>query len=209
MTTPSDNIYRNVIVGARSNPITATVELDAFDEEFAAEANEVLKNAAEVARALIGAHQAAVAFLIQKDWRSIRKYFSLSEKYRDWAEYAAPAVGFGIYGWLLEQDHPIRLTQAELEGHPEWKAFGNEVSKHPPMRGWLAAPLLDRKGVNWGLFQLSDKYEGDFTEADEHRFLQLVQLVSLALELLWEVRNLKKGIAMSGQENQANSSPTG
>lgn len=197
MTTPPShgNIYRNVTVGATSNPLTATVELDVFDEEFAAEANEILKNAAEVARDLIGTHQSAVAFLINKDWRSIRKYFSLSEKYSDWSEYATPAVGFGIYGWLLEQDRPIRMTQAELETHPEWKAFGNEVEKHPPMRGWLAAPIRDRKGVNWGLFQLSDKYEGDFTEDDERSFLQLVQLVSLALEALWEVRTLKKGKA--------------
>jgi len=189
------NSYRNVVVGAMSNPLTATVELDAFDEAFAAEANEVLKNTAEVARALIGAHQAAIAFMIHKDWRSMRKYFSLSEKYRAWADYTTPAVGYGIHGWLLEQDHPIRMTQAELEAHPEWKAFGTESDKHPPMRGWLAAPLLDRNGVNWGLFQLSDKYEGDFTEVDEQRFVQLVYLASLTLEALWEIRNLRKGIA--------------
>jgi GAF domain-containing protein len=190
-----NNIYRNVTTGATSNPLTATVELDIFDEEFAAEANEVLKNAAETARALIGAHQAAVAFLINKDWRSIRKYFSLSEKYIEWADYTTPAVGLGIHGWLLDQNQPIRMSQAELEAHPQWKAFGDEAAKHPPMRGWLAAPILDRKGVNWGLFQLSDKYEGDFTEEDERCFLQLVQLVSLTLEALWEVRTLKKGKA--------------
>lgn len=93
---PHHNIYRNAIAGAQSNPLTKTIELDAFDEEFAAEANEVLKNAAEIARALIGAHQAAVAFVIQKDWRSMRKYFSLSEKYTDWADYTTPAVGSGF-----------------------------------------------------------------------------------------------------------------
>lgn len=196
--TSHHNIYRNAIAGAQSNPLTKTIELDVFDEEFAASANGVLKNAAEVARALIGAHQAAIAFVIQKDWRSMRKYFSLSEKYCDWAEYTTPAVGFGIHKWLLEQDRVVRMTQAELEAHPEWKAFGTEAGKHPPMRGWLAAPLLDRNGVNWGLFQLSDKYEGDFTEEDERSFVQLAGLVSLALEALWEVRNLKKARAADG-----------
>lgn len=94
MSAPSShtNTYRNALVGAMSNPLTATIELDAYDEEFAASANEVLKNAAEVARALIGAHQSAVAFMIQKDWRSMRKYFSLSEKYRDWAGYSTPQL---------------------------------------------------------------------------------------------------------------------
>lgn len=196
--TSRHNIYRNAIAGAQSNPLTKTIELDVFDEEFAADANEILKNAAEVARALIGAHQAAVAFVIQKDWRSMRKYFSLSEKYLDWAEYLTPAVGFGIHKWLLEQDRVVRMTQAELEAHPEWTAFGTEAGKHPPMRGWLAAPLLDRNGVNWGLFQLSDKYEGDFTEEDERSFVQLAGLVSLALEALWEVRNLKKARVAEG-----------
>lgn len=86
-----------------------------------------------------------------------------------------------------------------MEAHPEWKAFGTESDKHPPMRGWLAAPLMDRNGENWGLFQLSDKYEGDFTEADEQLFLQLVSLVSLALEGLWEVRNLKKAQAQAAE----------
>lgn len=201
MSAPSShtNTYRNALFGAMSNPLTATIELDAYDEEFAASANEVLKNAAEVARALIGAHQSAVAFMIQKDWRSMRKYFSLSEKYRDWAGYSTPATGFGIHKWLLDQDRPIRLTQVEMEAHPEWKAFGTESDKHPPMRGWLAAPLMDRNGENWGLFQLSDKYEGDFTEADEQLFLQLVSLVSLALEGLWEVRNLKKAQAQAAE----------
>ena len=118
MSAPSShtNTYRNALVGAMSNPLTATIELDAYDEEFAASANEVLKNAAEVARALIGAHQSAVAFMIPKDWRSMRST-SLSEKYRDWAGYSTPATGFGIHKWLLDQDRSSGLTQAEMEAH--------------------------------------------------------------------------------------------
>ncbi|MGH9939928.1 MAG: response regulator transcription factor, partial [Blastocatellia bacterium] len=34
------------------------------------------------------------------------------------------------------------------------------------MRGWLAAPLTLRDGRNLGLIQLSDKYDGEFTEQD-------------------------------------------
>ncbi len=63
------------------------------------------------------------------------------------------------------------------------------------MRGWLAAPLIDRQGTNWGLVQLSDKYEGEFTEEDERRFVQFVRLISMHLETLWEVRNLQKANA--------------
>lgn len=162
-------------------------------EAFAAAANEVLSHAVELVRALIGVHQAAIAIIVEHDWKTVRKFFSLSEKYAPWADYHTAAVGFGIHGWLIRENKPIRLSQAALEAHPEWKNFGRELGKHPPMRGWLAAPLIDREGKNWGLFQLSDKYAGDFTATDERHFIDLTALVSSNLEALWQVRNLKKG----------------
>ncbi|MBC8076460.1 MAG: GAF domain-containing protein [Chloroflexales bacterium] len=187
---PTSNVYQNAIVGATPNPLIE--QPDAIDEAFAAEANHVLSTSVELIRALIGAHQSAAAILVQKDWSSIRKFFSLSEKYAAWATYHTPATGYGIHAWLLEYNQSVRLTQAELEAHPAWKGFGTEAGKHPPMRGWLAAPLIDRSGVNWGLLQLSDKYEGEFTADDEQRFVQFAGLVSITLEALWEVRNLRK-----------------
>jgi DNA-binding response OmpR family regulator len=50
------------------------------------------------------------------------------------------------------------------------------------MRGWLAAPLTARDGRNLGLIQLSDKYEGEFTEQDEATLAQLARLGSIAIE---------------------------
>jgi GAF domain-containing protein len=184
------NIYRNVVTGATPNPVMPNP--DAIDAEFAASANEVLERAVELIRLLIGAHQSAIAIVVQQDWSSVRKYFSLSEKYAAWSEYRTPATGYGTHGWLLRDNRPVRLTQAELEAHPEWKNFGTEAGKHPPMRGWLAAPILDRAGNNWGLLQLSDKYEGEFSAEDERRFVQFAELVSLHLETLWELRDLRK-----------------
>ncbi|MEQ8676019.1 MAG: GAF domain-containing protein [Aggregatilineales bacterium] len=185
------NVYKNAITGATENPVIQNP--DAIDETFAQSANETLHNAAELARVLIGAHQSAIAIIVEGDWSSVRKYFSLSEKYVEWKDYSAPAVGYGIHNWILQHNQPVRYTQAELEAHPEWKNFGKESSKHPPMRGWLAAPLVDSTGKNWGVFQLSDKNEGDFTEADEAHFVMLARLVSQTLEALWQVRNMQKG----------------
>jgi GAF domain-containing protein len=170
---------------------------DAVDEAFAEAANQVLSAAADLVRDLVGAHQSAIAIVVQKDWGSVRKYFSLSPKYADWAQYRTPARGYGIHAWMLEHNAPVRLTQAELEAHPEWKGFGAEAASHPPMRGWMAAPLVDRQGVNWGLIQLSDKYEGDFTAEDERHFVQFAHLISLHLETLWELRNVRKASAGS------------
>ncbi|GAB4210067.1 MAG: hypothetical protein OHK0022_42400 [Roseiflexaceae bacterium] len=184
------NVYQNAVTGASINPVMP--DPDAIDQEFAAAANQMLQTAVETIRILVGAHQGAAAIVVQKDWSTIRKFFSLSQKYANWATYATPATGYGIHGWILEHNRPVRLTQAELEAHPEWKGFGYESERHPPMRGWLAAPLVDRAGVNWGLLQLSDKYEGEFTAEDEHNFVKFAELLSMGLEALWEVRNLRK-----------------
>jgi GAF domain-containing protein len=189
------NVYQNVITGATSNPVMP--DPDAIDEAFAERANAVLREAVELIRVLIGAHQSAIAIIVQRDWHSIRKFFSLSEKYAAWADYRTPATGYGIHGWILQHNAPIRLTQAELQAHPEWKNFGTEAGTHPPMRGWLAAPLVDRSGTNWGLLQLSDKYDGEFTAEDERQFVQFAHLLSMHLEALWELRNLQKARATS------------
>jgi DNA-binding response OmpR family regulator len=58
------------------------------------------------------------------------------------------------------------------------------------MRGWLAAPLSSRDSVygrNLGAIQLSDKYDGEFTEQDEAELAELALVVSIAVEnrLCW------------------------
>jgi GAF domain-containing protein len=184
------NVYHNMVMGATPNPVMPNP--DEIDEVFADRANEVLGAGVELARELIGAHQSAIAIVVQKDWSSVRNFFSISPKYAAWADYRMPAKGAGIHNWVLEHNAPIRLTQAELESHPAWKGFGSEAGQHPPMRGWLAAPLIDRQGINWGLIQLSDKYEGDFNAEDERNLVDFAHLISMHLETLWELRNLQK-----------------
>jgi GAF domain-containing protein len=153
-----------------------TAFLDATDE--------VLAQAAPLARVVACAHQGAATQMIGGDWSHARKYFSLSEKYVEWADYRTPAVGFGIHAYIAQTNRPMRLTQAELEAHPAWKAFGTESGRHPPMRGWLAAPLIGSDGLNYGLIQVSDRYEGEFTEEDEANLLRLAKLTARALDAL-------------------------
>ena len=185
------NVNHNTRVGATPNAFMPNP--DAVDEAFIQEANRVLSIAVELIRVLIGAHQSAVAIIVQRDWQAVHKFFSLSEKYAAWADYRTPATGIGIHAWMLEHNQPIRLTQAELEAHPALKGFGSEAGQHPPMRGWLAAPIIDCNGTNWELLQLSDKYEGDFTAADEKQFVAFGGLVSTHLEALWDLRKSRKG----------------
>ncbi len=194
---PHANSYTNTVTGATPNPLMPVP--DAVDEAFADGANRVLARAVELARVVVGAHQAAVAVMVDRDWSTVRKFFSLSEKYAAWRDYATPATGYGTHGWLLRQAGCVRLTQAELEAHPQWRNFGTEAGKHPPMRGWMAVPIADRAGTVWGLLQLSDRYEGEFTAEDERHFTAFAALVSEALEALWEVRNLQKATPTAGR----------
>lgn len=143
---------------------------------------ERLRLITEHARAIVGAHQAVASLTRGPDWSQAITAVSLSDKYAAWRDYDAPTDGSGIYAEVCRTNRVFRLTQAELERHPLWRGFGREAGRHPPLRGWLAVPLVGRDGRNLGLIQLSDKYEGDFTEQDEAVLVQLAQLAAVALD---------------------------
>ncbi|CDM66308.1 ATP-binding protein [Pyrinomonas methylaliphatogenes] len=144
--------------------------------------DEMLKTLTERARAIIGAHQAVASLTIDDNWAQAINAVSLSDKYAAWRDYDAQPDGSGIYSLVCRTNQPMRLTQEELERHPAWRGFGKEAGKHPPLRGWLAAPLIGRNGQNLGLIQLSDKYEGEFTAEDEALLMQIAQIASVAIE---------------------------
>src|SRR5215470_2719082 len=151
---------------------------------FMLAADPVLREAAELSRVLARAHQGAATHLIGEDWLHARKYFSLSEKYAAWADYQQSAVGYGIHAYAHKVHRPIRLTDEELRAHPEWRNFGAQKDSHPPMRGWLAVPLIGFDGKNYGFIQVSDRLEGDFTAQDEANLLRLASLTATALDAL-------------------------
>src|SRR5262245_50252691 len=144
----------------------------------------VLADAAELARVATHAHQGAATQLIGADWAHARKYFSLSEKYGAWADYNSPARGFGIHANAHKVHRPIRLTDEALRAHPDWRNFGPDADRHPPMRGWLAVPLIGSDGENYGFIQVSDRLKGDFTAQDEANLVRLASLTATALDAL-------------------------
>jgi GAF domain-containing protein len=173
----SVKIYHNLRTPPKA---TERPEMVAFYDA----ADNALAAAVDLARIVAHAHQAAATQMINGDWSQARKYFSLSPKYAAWADYNTPATGFGIHAYIAKVNKPIRLTQAELEAHPEWRSFGTERDKRPPMRGGLAAPLIGSDGLNYGFMQASDRIEGDFTAEDEAALLRLASLTSTALDAL-------------------------
>ncbi len=159
---------------------TTSAELMAIDDE-----QSLVDHAAHTIRALIPAHMAAAHFIPHSQAMSDSTHaFSLSEKYAHWRAYNTPVDGTGIYRGLLQTNQTMRLTHSELIAHPYWRNFGTERDKHPPMNGWLAAPLISQDGQNIGFVQLSDRENGEFTAADEALLLQFTRVLSISLENL-------------------------
>ncbi len=162
-----------------------------------------LHEVVEQSRAVIRAHQALVSLVYGGDWSRAVHAASMSDKYEGYRDYVGDPDGRGIYSVVTETNRPMRMTQAQLEAHPRWRNFGEDSAAHPPMRGWLAVPLINRHGENIGVLQLTDKYEGEFSLQDEYVAMEMAQLASIALEnvsLLEEVRALNTGLEQKVDE---------
>jgi K+-sensing histidine kinase KdpD len=166
--------------------------------------DETLKILTERARQIIHCHLAISGLTANQDWGHALHAVSLSDKYAAWRDFAQKPDGSGVYRLVCEANRPMRLTQAELESHPAWRGFSKAAGTHPPLRGWLAVPLIGVDGRNIGLIQLSDKDAGEFTEADESILVHLAQMGAIAIEKIrlyedaeWRRRAAEQLYAMS------------
>jgi GAF domain-containing protein len=169
-------------VGTEIAPALA-VGAEADAGHVAERVDELLRRTCDLARALTHAEQAALKLDVDDDPDQTRKYFSLSSAYERWRDYRVDPRGLGLHGIDIPPGKAVRLTQAEVEAHPSWSAFGDQAPYHPPLRGWLAASVCGEGGHTYGLLQLSDKAGGaDFDVRDEELVLELVALVGAALD---------------------------
>jgi len=134
------------------------------------------------ARKIIGAYQVVSILTRNRSWDQALSAVSLSDKYATWRGRDIKPDGGGPWGVVCRTNRPLRLTRAELESHPAWQGFGPGTERHPPLRGWLAAPFIGRNGRNLGLIYLSDKAEDEFTEEDEAILVQVALIASVAIE---------------------------
>lgn len=173
-------------VGTEIAPI---IDASDGDRDLAERVDAILRRTCSLGRALTGAEQAALKLWVDEEPSQARKYFSLSAKYAAWHDYRPEPAGLGLHGLEIPPGEVIRLTQAEVETHPAWRGFGDEVGKHPPMRGWLATAVCGEGGRRYGLLQLSDKGgDVDFTEEDAASIRELAALVGDTLDALRSTR---------------------
>ena len=142
---------------------------------------------ARQARNIVGAHQSAVSYVPHGNFAEGKHAISMSKKYDKYQTYDVLPTGEGIWALVAKQKLSFCMTDEELKSHPGWKNFSDMRDdrglEHPPMRGWLAVPVLSRERQFVGVLQLTDKYEGDFTEQDLDRLTRLAQLMAPAFAL--------------------------
>src|SRR5262245_4879076 len=164
----------------------------ADDPELAARLDDLLHRTCSLARVLTGAEQAALSVDLDGDGKATRKFFNLSPRYERWRDFRVDPHGLGLHGMRLAPGQVVRLTQAEVEAHPEWGGFGELAGSHPPMRGWLATAVCGENGGAYGLLQLSDKSEGaDFTADDEDSIRELAAFAGATLDALRAARRAR------------------
>ena len=153
--------------------------IDSFDEAMDLWARQ--------ARNIVGAHQSAVSYVPRGSFAEGKHAISMSEKYDQYKTYDVLPTGAGIWRLVVEDNVSLCLTDKELTAHPAWKNFSDMRDdrglEHPPMRGWLAVPVLSRERGFVGVLQLTDKYEGDFTPEDLKRLTRLAQLMAPSFSL--------------------------
>ena len=197
----------NIFDDAGKAAIVREMGQTAVDAYAAATFEDALHMFAYYARMMIGAHQSALSYIPDGDFHAAVHTHSFSKKYEKYNTYDVMPTGEGIWGVIVEQKIPMRMTQEELLVHPRWKNFSGLKDarglEHPPMPGWLAVPVLRQTGEFIGVLQLSDKYEGDFTEADQLLLTRLASIISPAFDLQYVNRELERRTEQLARASEA------
>lgn len=145
---------------------TLTTELDQ---------RAVLDRVLETAREITGARYAAVGILNEQKTELAQFLTSGIDETAHRAIGDLPR-GRGVLGALIEKPQPLRL--ADVGEHPS--SYGFPLG-HPVMTSFLGVPVSIRGHV-WGNLYLTEKDDGEFTEADEEAVVILAQWASIAIE---------------------------
>ena len=141
-----------------------------------------LQETVDQARGVIGAHKALLTLTGEGGTFQSMNAISLSEKYAASGPLGEASGAAGLTASMDELSRPIRLTHAELEAHPRWCNLGFQDGAITGLRGLLAVPLTRSDGQPIGLLQMTDKYEGDFSQRDIYVAVELAQTASIAIE---------------------------
>ena len=166
------------------------------------------------ARLMVGAHQSALSYVPDGKFELGIHTHSFSAKWAEYNTYDVMPTGEGIWGIIAEQKTTKRLTHKELLAHPRWKNFSHKKDdrglEHPELPGWLAAPILDENSSRLlGVVQLSDKFEGDFTQEDGDKLVELAAMIAPTFMMRYEIDKRRVQMEAELQEVDMPAAATG
>ena len=135
----------------------------------------VLDRILATAREVTGARYAALGILDEQR-TALGRFVTLGVDEQTRAAIGDLPRGRGVLGVLITDPQPLRLTN--VSQHPRSYGFPDG---HPPMRGFLGVPIVIR-GATWGNLYLTEKQDGDFTDADEQAAMILADWAATAIE---------------------------
>jgi signal transduction histidine kinase len=137
--------------------------------------DDLLQKLVETAAALTGARYAALG-VIDETGTALERFLTTGIDAKTHAAIGEPPRGRGILGVLIRNAEPLRLES--IADDPRSVGF---PPNHPPMRGFLGAPILLR-GHAYGNLYLTEKAEGPFTVEDQELVETLASQAAVAIE---------------------------
>ncbi|HXR13061.1 MAG TPA: GAF domain-containing sensor histidine kinase [Solirubrobacteraceae bacterium] len=158
----------------------------------------VLDRILSTAREVTGARYAALGILDEQRV-GLEQFVTLGIDEDTRTQIGGPPRGRGVLGVLIRDPRPLRLS--DVNSHPHSYGF---PEGHPPMSSFLGVPIVLR-GAVWGNLYLTEKDDGEFTEADEEAVVILADYAATAIEnaRLYQVserRRVEQDRAMRGLE---------
>ncbi len=135
----------------------------------------VLDRVLETAREITGARYAALGILNERH-SGLDEFLTSGVDEETRRAIGDLPRGRGVLGVLIEHPEPLRLR--DVGQHPNSYGF---PAGHPEMHSFLGVPVVIRGRV-WGNLYLTEKADGEFTEADEEAAVILADWASIAIE---------------------------
>ena len=134
----------------------------------------LLQAVLEAARELTGARYAALGVL-DESRRELERFLAIGIDDETRQAIGDLPRGRGVLGLLIKDPRPIRIE--DVSTHPQSYGF---PPGHPPMRGFLGAPIIIR-GEAFGNIYLTEKKGGNFDEYDEEAIVVLADWAAIAI----------------------------
>ena len=138
------------------------------------DAGLVLDRVLEAAREITGARYAALGIL-NEEHTELEQFLTSGVDEDTRRAIGDLPRGRGVLGALIEHPQPLRLS--DVGRHPSSYGF---PAGHPVMHSFLGVPIVIR-GQVWGNLYLTEKAEGEFTEADEEAAVVLADWAAIAI----------------------------